>query len=238
VSVPQSRVLIIVPTLNERANLRELCQGIRAHVPAADILVVDDGSSDGTAELARALGSELGRVEVIERGRRLGIGSAYREGFSHGLARGYERLVSMDADLSHEPRYLPALIGAAEEAGVAIGSRYQRGISVVNWSLKRLALSVAANGYARMVTGLPVQDCTSGFQCFRREVLEAIGVERLRFNGYAFLVEVKYRAHRRGFRLQEVPIIFVERRWGLSKNGLGSILGGMWAVWALRVGRP
>ena len=237
-SVPQSRVLIIVPTLNERANLRELCQGIRAHVPAADILVVDDGSSDGTAELARALGSELGRLEVIERGRRLGIGSAYREGFSHGLARGYERLVSMDADLSHEPRYLPALIGAAEEAGVAIGSRYQRGISVVNWSLKRLALSVGANWYARIVTGLPVQDCTSGFQCFRREVLEAIGVERLRFNGYAFLVEVKYRAHRRGFRLREVPIIFVERRWGLSKNGLGSILGGMWAVWALRVGRP
>ena len=237
-SVPQSRVLIIVPTLNEQANLRELCEGIRAHVPAADVLVVDDGSSDGTAALARALGGELGRIEVIERGRRLGIGSAYREGFSHGLARGYERLVSMDADLSHEPRYLPALIGAAEEAGVAIGSRYQRGISVVNWSLKRLALSVAANGYARMVTGLPVQDCTSGFQCFRREVLEAIGVERLRFNGYAFLVEVKYRAHRRGFRLAEVPIIFVERRWGLSKNGLGSILGGMWAVWALRVGRP
>jgi dolichol-phosphate mannosyltransferase len=238
VSVSQSRVLIIVPTLNERANLRELCEGIRAYVPAADVLVVDDGSSDGTAELARALGTELGRVDVIERGRRLGIGSAYREGFSRGLARGYERLVSMDADLSHEPRYLPALIGAAEEAGVAIGSRYQRGISVVNWSLKRLALSVGANWYARIVTGLPVQDCTSGFQCFRREVLEAIGVERLRFNGYAFLVEVKYRAHRRGFRLREVPIIFVERRWGLSKNGLGSILGGMWAVWALRVGRP
>ena len=189
-SVSQSRVLIIVPTLNERANLRELCEGIRAHVPAADVLVVDDGSSDGTAELARALGTELGRVDVIERGRRLGIGSAYREGFSRGLARGYERLVSMDADLSHEPRYLPALIGAAEEAGVAIGSRYQRGISVVNWSLKRLALSVGANWYARIVTGLPVQDCTSGFQCFRREVLEAIGGERLRFNGYAFLVEV------------------------------------------------
>jgi len=238
VSIPQSRVLIIVPTLNERANLRELCEGIRTHVPAADVLVVDDGSSDGTAELARALGTELGRIDVIERGRRLGIGSAYREGFARGLAQDYDRLVSMDADLSHEPRYLPALIAASEEAGVAIGSRYQRGISVVNWSLKRLALSVGANWYARIVTGLPVQDCTSGFQCFRREVLEAIGVERLRFNGYAFLVEVKYRAHRRGFRLQEVPIIFVERRWGLSKNGLGSILGGMWAVWALRVGRP
>ena len=132
-SVSQSRVLIIVPTLNERANLRELCEGIRAYVPAADVLVVDDGSSDGTAELARALGTELGRVDVIERGRRLGIGSAYREGFSRGLARGYERLVSMDGDLSHDAQYLPALVDLTETADVAIGSRYVHGISVVNW---------------------------------------------------------------------------------------------------------
>src|SRR5262249_34256901 len=163
-----------------------------------DVLVVDDGSSDGTAELARALGTELGRIDVIERGRRLGIGSAYREGFARGLAQDYDRPVSVGPGLSHQPPHPPALIRASREAGVAIGSRYQRGISVVNWSLKRLALSVGANWYARIVTGLPVQDCTSGFQCFRREVLEAIGVERLRFNGYAFLVEVKYRAHRRG----------------------------------------
>jgi len=231
-------VLVIVPTFNERENLTELCEGIRAHVPSADVLVVDDASPDGTADFATALGARLGGVEVLRRSGPRGIGSAYREGLQHGLSRGYRRLVSMDADLSHEPRHLPALLAAAEEADVAVGSRYLQGISVVNWSLHRLALSVAGNAYARTITGLPVRDCTSGFQCFRREVLEAIDPRRLRFNGYAFLVEVKYRAHRRGFRLREVPIIFVERRWGLSKTGLGSILGGMWAVWALRVGRP
>jgi len=153
-----------------------------------------------------------------------------------GLAHGYRRFVSMDADLSHEPRYLPSLLAATEHADMAIGSRYLRGISVVNWNLQRLALSVAANAYARSVTGLPVRDCTSGFQCFRREVLEAIDVERLRFNGYAVLIEIKYRAYRQGFRLEEVPIIFVERRWGLSKNGLGNAFRSLWAVWALRLG--
>jgi dolichol-phosphate mannosyltransferase len=230
-------VLVIIPTFNERENLAELCEGIRTHVPAADVLVIDDGSPDGTADFAAALGARLGGVEVLRRDRPRGIGSAYREGFRHGLTRGYRRLVSMDADLSHEPRHLPALLAAAEEADVAIGSRYLQGISVVNWSLHRLALSVAGNAYARIITGLPVRDCTSGFQCFRREVLEAIDPGRLRFNGYAFLIEIKYRAHQRGFRLREVPIIFVERRSGVSKNGLGSAWRSLWAVWALRLGR-
>ena len=229
-------VLVVVPTYNERENLRELLAGIREHAPGAGVLLVDDGSPDGTAEEAQALGRELGAIEVLQRGRRLGIGSAYREGFARGLASGYRRFVSMDADLSHEPRYLPALLAASERADVVIGSRYLRGVSVVNWSLKRLVLSVAANGYARAVTGLPVRDCTSGFQCFRREVLEAIDVERLRFNGYAFLIELKYKAHRRGFRLSEVPIIFIDRRFGMSKLGLSNVAQSGWAVWALRLG--
>ena len=229
-------VLVVVPTYNERENLRELLRGIRQHAPGAGVLLVDDGSPDGTAEEAQALGRELGAIEVVQRGRRLGIGSAYREGFARGLASGYRRFVSMDADLSHEPRYLPALLAASERADVVIGSRYLRGVSVVNWSLKRLVLSVAANGYARVVTGLPVRDCTSGFQCFRREVLEAIDVERLRFNGYAFLIELKYKAYRRGFRLSEVPIIFIDRRFGMSKLGLSNVAQSGWAVWALRLG--
>lgn len=229
-------VLVVVPTYNERENLRELLAGIREHAPGAGVLLVDDGSPDGTAEEAQALGRELGAIEVLQRGRRLGIGSAYREGFARGLASGYRRFVSMDADLSHEPRYLPALLAASERADVVIGSRYLRGVSVVNWSLKRLVLSVAANGYARAVTGLPVRDCTSGFQCFRREVLEAIDVERLRFNGYAFLIELKYKAYRRGFRLSEVPIIFIDRRFGMSKLGLSNVAQSGWAVWALRLG--
>jgi dolichol-phosphate mannosyltransferase len=235
--VTGEHTLIVIPTYNERDNLAELFEGIRAHAPGADVLVVDDGSPDGTASAARDLAARLGRIDVVERDRRRGIGNAYREGFRQGLERGYRRLVSMDADLSHEPRYLPALLAAAEEADVAIGSRYLQGVSVVNWSLYRLALSVAGNAYARGVTGLPVRDCTSGFQCFRREVLEAIDTQRLRFDGYAFLVEVKYRAHRRGFRLREVPIIFVERRSGFSKNAVANVGRTMWAMWALRLGR-
>ncbi len=229
-------VLVVIPTYNERENLRELLAGVREHAPGASVLFVDDGSPDGTAEEAEALGRGLGGIEVLQRGRRLGIGSAYREGFARGLASGYRRFVSMDADLSHEPRYLPAILAASERADVVIGSRYVRGVSVVNWSVKRLVLSVAANGYARAVTGLPVRDCTSGFQCFRREVLEAIHVERLRFNGYAFLIELKYKAHRRGFRLSEVPIIFIDRRFGKSKLGLSNVAQSGWAVWALRLG--
>jgi glycosyltransferase involved in cell wall biosynthesis len=229
--------LIVVPTFNERENLTELLEGIRSHVPAAHVLVVDDASPDGTAREAALLGERLGAIEVLRRPRRGGLGSAYVEGFQRGLAEGYERLVSMDADLSHDPRHLPALIEATTEADVAVGSRYLRGVSVVNWSLRRLALSVAANAYARRITGLPVRDCTSGFQCLRREVLVAIDPARLRFSGYSFLVEVKYRAHRLGFRLREVPIIFVERRAGLSKIGWGEIARSLWAVWALRL-RP
>ncbi|HJQ85015.1 MAG TPA: polyprenol monophosphomannose synthase [Candidatus Binatia bacterium] len=230
-------VLVVVPTYNERENLVELCEGIRAHAPEADVLIVDDGSPDGTAAVAAELGARLGRVDVLQRGARRGIGSAYCDGFRLGLERGYRRFVSMDADLSHEPRYLPGLLAATADADVAIGSRYLRGISVVNWSLGRLALSVAGNAYARSISGLPVRDCTSGFQCFRREVLEAIGIDRIRRNGYAFLIEIKYRAHRRGFRLCEVPIVFVERRSGRSKNGLATLFNSLWAVWALRIGR-
>ena len=230
-------VLIVVPTYNERENLEELATGIRAHLPAADLLVVDDGSPDGTADAAAALGARLGRIEVLRRAGRRGIGSAYRDGFRFGLDHGYRRLVTMDADLSHEPRYLPGLVAATEDADFAIGSRYLHGVSVVNWSLERLALSVSANAYARRITGLPVRDCTSGFQCIRRDVLEAIS-PALRFDGYSFLIECKYRAFRRGCSFREVPIVFVERRSGISKNGLPNAFRTMFAVWALRVRRP
>jgi dolichol-phosphate mannosyltransferase len=228
-------VLIVVPTLNERENVDELIDGIRCHVPGAHVLVVDDGSTDGTAARAAELDAGRGDVHVLQRGRRLGIGSAYQTGFRWGLDRAYRRLVSMDGDLSHEPRFLPALIGATDDAAdVAIGSRYMRGISVVNWELHRLALSVLANRYARTITGLPVRDCTSGFQCYRREVLERIGLEQLRFSGYSFLVELKYRAFRAGARLCEVPIVFVDRRYGMSKLGARHVVQSIWSVWAMR----
>lgn len=235
--MPAGRLLIVVPTYAERDNLEALFAGIRQHRPDADILVVDDNSPDGTAEWAETLGTRLGRIAVLRRGARLGIGSAYRDGFRRGLAEGYDLLVSMDADLSHAPSYLPALVALAETADVAIGSRYVKGISVVNWDLRRLALSVGGNAYTRLVTGLPVRDCTSGFQCFRREVLEKMDVGRLRSNGYAFLVELKFLAHRLGFRLAELPIIFIERRLGKSKNGLANVFRSMWTVSCLPLRR-
>jgi dolichol-phosphate mannosyltransferase len=229
--------LIVIPTYNERENVGELLEGIRTHLPQADVLLVDDGSPDGTAAEAEAIGRRLGRIEVLRRAGRLGIGSAYVEGFRHGLARGYRHLFSMDADLSHEPRYLPVLRAAAENADLVIGSRYLHGVSVVNWSLQRLAMSVFANAYARRITGLPARDCSSGFQCIRGTVLETIGVEHLRFSGYSFLIELKYRAFRAGFRLLEVPIVFTDRKFGQSKITQREVLRSVWAVWALRFGR-
>jgi dolichol-phosphate mannosyltransferase len=234
--MPDGRVLIVIPTYNERDNLETLFSGIREHRPDADILVIDDASPDGTADLAESLGTRM-RVSVLRRAGKLGIGSAYRDGFRRGLEQGYDLLVSMDADLSHDPRYLPSLVELTRDADVAIGSRYLHGVSVVNWDLKRLALSVGGNTYARWVTGLPVRDCTSGFQCFRREVLERIDVGRLQSNSYAFLVELKFRAHHLGFRLRETPIIFINRRSGLSKNGVGTIFSSMWTVSTLSLRR-
>ena len=235
--MPSRGLLIVVPTYSERENLEALFTGIRAHRSDADILVVDDASPDGTADRAEELGARLGGVTVLRRAGRFGIGSAYRDGFREGLARGYERLVSMDGDLSHDAQYLPALVDLTETADVAIGSRYVHGISVVNWGLRRLALSVGANRYTRLMTRLPVHDCTSGFQCFRAEVLRRIDLGRIRSNGYAFLVELKFLAHRHGFRLAEVPIIFVDRRFGRSKNGVGTIFRSMWTVSTLPLRR-
>jgi dolichol-phosphate mannosyltransferase len=236
--VSRDDVLVVVPTLNERENLDELVRGIRTALPDAHLLIVDDGSTDGTTEAAAAFGVERGDVHLLARGRKLGIGSAYRDGLGWGLARRYQRFVTMDGDLSHDPRYLPELVGAVgDDVDVAVGSRYLHGVSVVNWSLQRLAMSVLANRYARLVTGLPVRDCTSGFQCFRRAVLETIAPSTLRCDNYAFLVELKFRAHRAGFRFHEVPIIFVDRRFGFSKLGYRHVAQSTLAVWAMRFGR-
>jgi dolichol-phosphate mannosyltransferase len=230
-------VLIVVPTIDESENLVELLEGIRRHVPAAQVLIVDDASGDGTPALARELSARLGGIDLLERPRRMGLGTAYVEGFRRGLARGFQRFVTMDADLSHEPSHLPALLATTEHADFAVGSRYLYGVSVVNWSLSRLALSLGANAYARTITGLPVRDCTSGFQCIRRAVLEAIDVDTLRYGGYSFLIDLKHRAHRLGFRLAETPIVFTDRKFGSSKITRREILRSVWTVWAIRLNR-
>src|SRR5262245_29324808 len=230
------RTLVIVPTLNERENLPELAERILAQPIGAELLVVDDNSPDGTGEFAAELSRSNPRVHVLHRPRRMGIGSAYVQGFKWALERGVDAVVTMDADWSHDPSYLPALVEPAERYDVVIGSRYLNGISVINWSLARLILSTVGNSYVRAVARLPLRDCTSGFQCIRRRALEAIGLEHIHTNGYSFLVELKYRIRRCGFTMTEVPIVFVQRKHGRTKMTRKEIFLSLSNVWRLRLG--
>jgi dolichol-phosphate mannosyltransferase len=219
------RVLVVVPTYNERGTLTELLAGITADA-RFDALVVDDGSPDGTGAMADEWAARMpGRVRVLHRTGPRGLGRAYSDGLVHALASGASIVGQMDADLSHDPKYLPDLVAALDEADLAIGSRYLRGVSVVNWPLRRIALSTLANRYIRAVTGLAVRDCTSGFRCWRREtlarVVQAAGIEDRKSTrasaGYAFLTEMLFHAAAGGARIVERPIVFVERREGVSK---------------------
>lgn len=216
--------LVVVPTYNERDNLSEIVESILQHAPAAHILIVDDNSPDGTGALADELcEARPGQIFVLHRAGKEGLGKAYVEGFKYALDRDYEIIVQMDADFSHDPKYLPTFFEAIQTNDLVIGSRYVNGISVVNWDLKRLILSKAASFYVRLITRMPIADCTAGFKCWRREALASIGLDRVFSNGYVFLAETSYRAHRKGLRIKEVPIIFVERRLGRSKMS-GSIM--------------
>jgi dolichol-phosphate mannosyltransferase len=231
-----ARTIVVVPTYNERENIAQLIAAVFDSGVACDVLVVDDNSPDGTGQLVDDLARSRPGLRALHRPRRLGIGSAYIDGFRRALADGYDRIFSMDADLSHDPRYLPDFIAASECYDVVIGSRYLTGVSVVNWPLWRLALSLTANAYARVVTGLPVRDCTSGFQCFRADVLRQIHLDAIRTNGYSFLIELKYRVVRAGFKVGEVPIIFLDRRRGSSKITRREIYASIATVWKLRLG--
>jgi dolichol-phosphate mannosyltransferase len=231
-----ARLLVIVPTLNERENLPELAAAILAQPVGAELLVVDDNSPDGTGQAAADLARAEPRIHVLHRPERLGIGSAYVQGFQHALEQGFERVVTMDADWSHDPSFLPTLVGPAETYDLVVGSRYLHGISVVNWSLARLALSSAGNAYVRAITRLPLRDCTSGYQCIRAEALRRIGLAHIRTNGYSFLVELKYRLLRRGCSMTEVPIVFTQRRHGRTKMTREQIMLSLLNVWRLRLG--
>ena len=215
--IPNADCLVVVPTYNERENLPTLARGILAH-PGYRLLVVDDGSPDGTGQIANALAEQHpGRVEVMHRTGPRGLGRSYVDGLRRGLASDARLIFQMDADLSHNPEYLPALAAAAADHDLVIGSRYLTGVSVVNWPLHRIFLSAFANRYVRAVTRMSPTDCTSGFRCWRREALERLPLDAMVSNGYAFIVEMLFEASRRGCRIGEVPIIFVERRQGQSK---------------------
>ena len=229
------RALVIVPTYNERFNIARLIPAILAQDPSLEILVVDDASPDGTGAIVDGIATNNPRVHVIHRGGKLGLGTAYIAGFQWALERKYDLVFEMDADFSHNPERLPEFLEAIRESDVVLGSRYQDGhVNVVNWPMSRLFLSYAANIYARFVTGLPIFDTTGGFKCFRRNVLESIDLNSVKSNGYAFLIEMSYRAWKRGFRLLEIPIIFVDRTEGVSKMSKKIVREAIWMVWRLR----
>jgi len=230
------RVLVIVPTYNECDNLPRVVPLVLAQGDAFHILVVDDNSPDGTGDVADAMASRNERVNVLHRPGKQGLGAAYVAGFGWGLEHGFDVLIEMDADLSHPADRLPALVAALEDVDVAVGSRYVGGdITVVNWPLRRLMISLFGSWYARMITRLPVNDATGGFNAFRRRVLETVGLEKIQSNGYSFQIELKLRAWRAGFTLREVPIVFTERDSGESKMSGRIIREAVWRVWKLRL---
>jgi dolichol-phosphate mannosyltransferase len=230
------RVLVVTPTYNEHDNLEALCSAVLASPIAADYMIVDDNSPDGTGQLADRLAAAEPRLKIMHRAGKLGLGSAYREAFGRALADGYDAVISMDGDWSHDPQYLPSLVAGAAHADLVIGSRYLNGISVVNWDLSRLIMSHVANTYARLVTGMPFRDCTSGFQCLSRRALAAIGLENIRTSGYSFLIELKYRVIQAGLQGVEVPIVFTQRRAGTSKISKAEIGRSMVTPWKMRLG--
>ena len=230
------RVLVVIPTYNERDNLEALCAAVLASPIHADYMIVDDNSPDGTGQLADELSAKEPRIKVMHRPGKMGLGSAYRQAFGRALADGYDAVISMDGDWSHDPQYLPDLVAGAAHADLVIGSRYLNGISVVNWDLSRLIMSQVANTYARVVTGMPFRDCTSGFQCLTSRALAAIGLESIRTDGYSFLVELKYRVVHAGLRGVEVPIVFTQRRAGTSKISKAEIGRSMITPWKMRLG--
>ena len=227
--------LVIIPTINERENLEKLIPVVLAIDKSIDILVVDDNSDDGTGSLADQFALETGRVHVLHRPARMGFGSAYIDGFKYALEKTEARYIfEMDADFSHDPKYLPDFIEMIQEADLVIGSRYVNGISIVNWPLNRLIISMFGNWYARTITGLPLNDVTAGYKCFRRELLEQIDLDSVRANGYAFQIELNYLVWKSGFRIKEVPIIFIDRTIGESKITGKIVREAVWRVWAMK----
>jgi dolichol-phosphate mannosyltransferase len=232
-----TRPLVVIPTYEEATNIATVLQQVRSSAPEAWILVVDDGSPDGTADLAEITGAEVGQVSVLRRPRKAGLGSAYRAGFARGLERGHDVMVEMDADLSHDPADLPRLLHAvADGASLAVGSRYVPGGSTPHWPLHRRLLSRWGNRYAGVVLGLGVRDATAGFRAYRAEILEAIDYQTTRADGYAFQVEMAYRVRRAGGVITEVPITFSDRVRGTSKMSTRIVAEAMLLVtwWALR----
>jgi dolichol-phosphate mannosyltransferase len=229
------KALVVIPTYNELINIRGIAAEVLGTSPDTDLLIVDDNSPDGTGAVADELASQTGRVFVLHRAGKQGLGSAYIEGFKFGLKNGYDYIMEMDADFSHDPREIPNFLEAARESDVVIGSRYVDGVRILNWPIKRLLLSYFASVYTRTITGLKMIDCTSGFKCFRREALEALDLDRVHSDGYSFQIELNFLCYKKGFRIKEIPIVFTERKAGHSKMNKGIVLEALFVVWLLKI---
>lgn len=231
------KALIITPTYNERDNIETLLTRIHEVAPEAHVLVVDDNSPDGTGDYVKERNSGENWIHLIQRESKLGLGTAYCMGFKWALEHGYEAIIQMDADLSHNPEKIPTLLHELEDSDLVIGSRYIKGVNVVNWPLSRLILSWCANIYAKIITGVPVWDLTGGFKCWRREVLASLDIATIRSEGYSFQIETTYRAYHLGYRIKEIPIIFIDRTEGASKMSRNIIYEAVWMVPRLRLSR-
>lgn len=229
------KTLVIIPTYNERENIGRIVPLVLDKDPSIHVLIVDDGSPDGTGQMADGMAKEDNRIFVIHRQNKSGLGTAYIAGFKFALKKNYDLIFEMDCDFSHDPKYIPHFLEAIRDADLVLGSRYISGVNVINWPMSRLLLSYYANVYSRIITGLPVKDATGGFKCYRREVLETVDLDKVRSNGYSFQIEMSFRAWKKGFQIKEIPIVFEDRKLGQSKMSKKIVREAVWMVWKLRL---
>jgi len=229
------KTLVIIPTYNELHNIKKLLPDILSSFPSVDVLVVDDNSPDGTAAWVNEAALTVPRIKIIERAGKMGLGTAYVEGFKYMLANNYDYAIQMDADYSHDPQEIENFLEVIKNYDLVIGSRYIFGVRVINWPIRRLLLSYGANLYSRIITAMPIKDGTGGFKCFRKEVLSAINLDKIHSNGYSFQIEMNYKAYKLGFKIIEIPITFVDRVEGTSKMSKKIVFEAIFMVWKLRL---
>ncbi|MFA6540354.1 MAG: polyprenol monophosphomannose synthase [Bacteroidota bacterium] len=228
------KALVIIPTYNEAQNAEKIIMEVLQQSEIVDVLIVDDNSPDGTAGIVKNMMESNSRIHLLQREKKLGLGTAYVAGFKYAIERGFDFIFEMDADFSHNPKEISIMLNKMDECDVLIGSRYIKGVNVVNWPMKRLILSYSANIYTRIITGMPIHDATAGFKCYKRKVLESINIDSLRSNGYAFQIETNFLAWKKGFVLKEMPIVFVDRRVGVSKMNKKIVYEAAFMVWKLK----
>ena len=228
------KILVVIPTFNESENIPRLIPQVLEQSEGIEVLVVDDGSPDGTGGIVRNMGEKDPRIHLLERSAKMGLGTAYVDGFRYALAGNYDFVFEMDADFSHNPKEIPVFLEKAGKVDLVVGSRYTNGVRVLNWPMQRLLLSWTANIWTRFMTGLPLNDATGGFKCYRIAVLRGIDLDSIRSNGYAFQIEMSYKAWRKGFRLGEIPIVFTDRNAGTSKMSKHIVYEAFFMLWKLR----